>query len=329
MCGVTRLACVLAASAVAILLAPPLSGHGGSARGDRVGQGPSGTLMLLSTNRLTSIDVRSGRRRVRRAPLASCGPELAVTGGYAIFAGVRKRRTVVFSVPISLDAPPRRLGGAHAFVASATEGRVWLAGVDCNQRKMAGVREVTVDGRVTFRSHRRVPGFWLAGAVGPRLVVLRGRGSFLWDPTTGRTGGLSLDAVLDVQGDLMAGCTMRCRRLVIFDSATGGKVVARPQGRYTLDSNAELSPDGSLLATPALADRRWSVALVDTRTGKATIVPGSRTGADYPDPKWAASTGWLFFRAAEGRIMAYRPGEPRAVPLPFRMPRRTVTFVAG
>ncbi len=79
---------------------------------------------------------------------------------------------------------------------------------------------------------------------------------------------------------------------------------------------------------PARANRRWSVALISTRDGTTSIVPGSDTGESYPELSWAASTGWLFFRAGT-QVMAYRPGAPRAVKLPFRLRRDAIGFVAG
>jgi hypothetical protein len=297
------------------------------------GQRPSGTLVFLTRgNRLTSIDVQTGRRTVRRVAVASCGPELYVTGGHVVFAVVRKRQTVVFSVPITLDQPPRRLGSAHAFVPSATDGRVWLAGVDCNKREMVGAREVTIEGQVTFRSHHRVPGSWLAGAVEGGLVVQRARSLSVWDPSTGRTRRqLSLEAVTALRGNRIVGCAERsgCRSLVIVDAETANRVVASPSNPYRLDLGGEFSPDGSLLATPAVADRRWSVALVNTRDGTTVIVPGSRTGAVYPELSWAPSSGWLYFRTAGRHIMAYRPGQKRAVTLPFQLPRQARAFMAG
>ena len=51
-----------------------------------------------------------------------------MTGGHVIFGGVRRGRTIIYAAPVSLDRPPTRLGGAHAFVPSSTAGRVWLAG---------------------------------------------------------------------------------------------------------------------------------------------------------------------------------------------------------
>ena len=93
---------------------------------------------------------------------------------------------------------------------SATDGRVWLAGLDCDRARMAGAREVTVDGRVTAESRRRVPGTWVAAAARSGLVIQRGRSLLVWDPSTGRTvRRLPLDVVTDGQGDLMIGCTTR------------------------------------------------------------------------------------------------------------------------
>ncbi len=196
---------VLAAAAV-LLVAPisaPIQRSAGSA------ETPAGTLVsIVRSNRLTAIDAASGRRTVRRVKaVAGCGPELFQTAGHIVFAGLIDTRTVVFSVPLSLDRPPRRLGSAHAFVPSATEGRVWLAGVDCSRKRMVGVREVTVDGDPTLTSGRRVPGSWVPGAVKSGLVVQRGRALYIWDPRAEGTGrGLRLDAVTATQGNLLVGC---------------------------------------------------------------------------------------------------------------------------
>jgi hypothetical protein len=289
---------------------------------------PAGTLVFtFGTNRLLAIDVASGRRTVRKVTaLAACGPQMYVTGGHVIFAGIRRGRTVVYSVPAALDRPPRRLGTAHAFVPSATEGRVWLAGVVCTSSEMVGAREVTVDGRVTRRTDTRLPGDWLAGAVSAGLVLWRSDELSLWDPDSGRAGRpLATRTVLATHGDRLVGCSRRCDRLTIIDTATGRRV-ALPSG---VEFDARFSPDGSLIAaTTRGADRRWRIALVDSATGEATTVPGVRT-RDYPRLAWSDSSGWLFAQLGGGRVMAYRPGTARAVELPFRAPRRAIAFVAG
>jgi hypothetical protein len=295
---------------------------------------PAGRLVYVSgSNRLTSVDVASGRRRVRTVPsVAQCGPELHVTGGHVVFAGLRRDRTTVYAAPLALDRPPVRLGAAHTYVPSATDGRVWLAGADCDQPARIRVREVTVGGRVTTRSTHRVPGTWLAAATHEGLVVQDRRALLVWDPRTGRTvRRLALAAVMESRGDVLVGCTAssRCRDLAVADAATARTVVARPPGHRRLDVGAALSPDAKLVAAPALQGQRWSVALVDTRTGATTIVPGSRTGRSYPQLAWARTSGWLFIRARGGRVRAYHPGVPRAVRLPLRLPRAAADFAAG
>jgi hypothetical protein len=351
---VVRFLLVIVLAAAAALLVTPVSAPGGGTdtnprvRGLRVAapqvlaapihssaapaETPAGTLVsIVRSNRLTAIDAASGRRTVRRVrAVAGCGTELFETGGHVVVAGVVESRTVVFSVPLSLDRPPRRLGSAHAFVPSATDGRVWLAGVDCSRKRMVGVREVTVDGESTLASGRRVPGSWVAGAVKGGLVVQRGRAVYIWDPRAGGTGRrLDLGAVVAAHGDLLVGCSAEsnCRELAILDANGATEIRPRLQGHW-LESDAAISPDGSLVAMPARANRRWSVALVDTRDGTTSIVPGSDTGDSYPELSWASSTGWLFFRAGT-QVMAYRPGEPRAVKLPFRVRRDATGFVAG
>jgi hypothetical protein len=297
------------------------------------GSEPAGRILYVTNgNRLNSIDVASGRRTTRRMPVAACGPELFVTGGRVVFAQLGRRRTKVFSVPVALDRRPTRLGTAHLYAPSSVDGRVWLVGTRCTQRRATGMREMTVEGEVTRRNNRRLPRGWLVGATGDGLLLARGRSLFVWDPGTGDSRPpLTVDTFLAMRGNRLLGCTQgtRCRDTAIVDLDSGGKVVPRVPTGYRLDPGA-FSPDGAFVAAPAVRNRRWSVALVGTRNGAATIVPGSATESrQYPELAWSASSGWLYFRGADGRVMAYRPGEPRAVRLPFRLPRTAVQFMAG
>jgi hypothetical protein len=293
---------------------------------------PSGTIVSVDgSNRLTSIDVATGRRTVRRVTaVASCGPQMYVTGGRVIFAGFRRGRTIVFSAPLSLDRRPTRLGIAHNFVPSATEGRVWLAGTTCTRARMVGAREVTVDGEVTAETRRRVPGEWVAGAVADGLVLGRDRNHAIWDPATGRVvRRFDLGAAGESRGDLIVSCASgtNCRELAIVDTATGQTV--RPQAAgYRIFPGGRFSPDGKLLATAVLnEDKRWRTALVDTSDGSSTLIPGRWTEG-YPELGWTAS-GWLVSRiSGSGRLKAYRPGAQRAVDLPARI-KRHAAFVVG
>jgi hypothetical protein len=293
---------------------------------------PAGTIVFASdSNRLTAIDVATGRRVARRIrSVPGCGGQLFVTGGHVVFSGELKRRTTVFSVPLALDRAPTRLGAAHQFAASATDGRVWLAGTDCDRTSMHGVREVTIDGQVTFESDRRVPAEALAGAVPDGLLVSRRRALGVWDPATGTDRAVGLEWAFGIEGNMLAGCATGsdCGKFVIVDSASGRTVPVHASGRRVLEMGGTFSPDGTLLATPARMGHRNAVALVDARTGTHTIVPGSRTGKIYPDVRWARSTGWLFIRDGR-RVRAYRPGAPRAQTLPIRLPRALMAFTVG
>ena len=285
-------------------------------------------MFVSDSNRLTAIDVASGRRTTRRIrSVPACGAELFVTGGRIVFSGVTKSLTAVFSVPLALDRAPTRLGTAHMFVASATDGRVWLAGSDCDRRRMVGVRELTVDGDVTFENDRRLPGTYVVGAVPDGLLVSRGRTLLVWDPVTGTARAAGVEWAFGIEGTLLAGCTVgsECGELAIVDTATGRTVPVRSS---RLDMGATFSPRGKLLATPVRRGRRWAVALVDVRTGTHTIIPGSRTGRVYPELQWARSSGWLFIRDGR-RVRVYRPGTARAETLPMRLPRAVLAFTVA
>ena len=111
---------------------------------------------------------------------------------------------------------------------------------------------------------------------------------------------------------------------MIHDTATGRRV----QPRAELEPDGRFSPDGSLLAVPKRSGRRWRVALVDTRDGATTMIPGLRVRG-YPQLGWSASSGWLFVQTGARRMVAYRPGMARPVALAFRLPPRVASFVVG
>ena len=324
----TRLPLALLAVAVAAVAAAATPAGGG-------GAGPSGRILYVTNgDRLTSVDVASGEQVSRRVSVAGCGPDAYLTGGRVVFAELRKQRTIVYSVPQELDRKPRRLGTAHAFVRSAVDGRIWMSGRVCRSKKLlAGAREVTVDGEVTATTSHELPTEWLIGAVDDGLLIGGRRSVALWDPESGRTlrrlDGLKW--VEGVRGNRVAGCVpnTRCSALAIVDAGTGERVVAELPKPYRLGGRADFSPDGSLVATPVMADRRWAMALVDTSDGSVALVPGFRSRRIYPEAAWSATSGWLFFRGERNRVMAYRPGEEGALALPLKLPRTAVNFMAG
>jgi hypothetical protein len=322
---------VVATAALLVTLVPrgaPSAAPGPSAATER----PAGTLVFVSDgNRLTAVDVASGRRvsrRIRAVP--ECGAQLFVTGGHIVFSGVVEGVTTVFSVPLSLDRRPTRLGGAHMFLPSATDGRIWLAGTDCDRVRMVGVREVTVDGETTFSAGGRVPGSYVAGAVPDGLLVHRRHDLLVWDPLTGAVRRSGLEWAFATQGSLAAGCAAGsdCHELAFVDTAAGRTVRVRSHGRHEIDLGVAIASGAAQVAAPARAGRRWSVALIDARSGAHALVAGSRTGRTYPELAWARSSGWLFIRDGR-RVLAYRPGAARAMALPFRLPPSAGAFAAA
>ncbi len=147
------------------------------------------------------------------------------------------------------------------------------------------------------------------------MIVQRWR-PHVWSPATGRVGArLPLEGVEDAHAHLLVGCALhaRCRRFAVVDSRSGNRRALRPPAGYTTSGSPQFSPDGSLVAFPVERERRWALALAPGRGGRATIVPGSRTGRVFPSADWSRTSGRLLFRAPGGLIKAYEPGTPLAV----------------
>jgi hypothetical protein len=286
---------------------------------------PSGTLYLANTRpgRLTVIDVARGRVDTRQLrELAPGDPPymLAFLGGRLVVYG--HDHTYAFSPGVR--EPARNLGESWFFVPSATTGRVWLALLDPGSPStvngLRGVREVTVNGRLTLaRSHR--PPRWPLAALSNGLV-LQGRTLELWDPATGRIT-TKLPGVFPVAARdwRLVSCATSCRVLHVSDTRTSAHAAIRPgRGfRFVESYSGAFSPDGKLVAVPAIGRRgRPCVALIDLARHVATLVPGPHLARDYQLLAWSSS-GWLFYNASRGRIAAYHPGRATATLLPLHV----------
>ena len=123
---------------VSLLVAALLSGCGGAEPPGRRPRGAGGhqrvRLRLRPADRERRRERPPATRRIRSVP--ACGAELFVSGGRTCSPAITKGLTAVFSVPLSLDRAPTRLGSAHMFVASAADGRVWRAGSGCDRRRV-------------------------------------------------------------------------------------------------------------------------------------------------------------------------------------------------
>lgn len=304
--------------------------------------GPEGTLVLRNVGgqSLTLVDVARGTTAT--IPIAELAPgdplhHLFETGGKLVFWGAGG----TYAIDPSLAGPPQKLGEASWFVPSATEGRVWLALVDPESRRMV-VREVTVTGQVIVPDAQPPPSCASSVLAAVKAGVLCQDGGLrVWDPASGKAI-LELPGpfVVDTHENLIAWCGRGCPRLHVTDVRTRADVAVSAAESFAFEETYDgaFSPDGSLLAVPVVtegADRphmaghRHGVALVGVEAGTARLVEGSELDGDYPAMAWSHSGDWLFFSAGEGRIMAYRRGSEKAVLLPIEVGQSFVEMAIG
>jgi hypothetical protein len=274
---------------------------------------PFGILYLagVQPGQLTTVDVARDRVMQRRLPeLAQGDPPhmIDVVGGRLVIYG----RDHTYALDPASHSPARDLGTSWFFLPSATPGRVWLALLDPHSPQtvnaLAGVREVTLDGVQTRASPRRPPR-WPLAALRSGLVM-QGKTLQLWDPASGRITQ-RLPGVFPVAARdwRLVSCAAGCRVMHVSDTLTGtrGVIEPPPGARFTESYDGAFSPDGRLVAVPALDGRGTPrVAIVDLARRTARLVRGPRLARDYQLMAWSQS-GWLFYNAGHGRLAAYNP----------------------
>jgi len=325
-----------------------LAGCGGTSSAVEAGEAsedlPTGTLVLLPLReaRLTAVDVSSGEATHRPVPV---GPgdalyHLAKTGDRLVLYG----GSVTYALDLGLREEPTSLGQSLYFVPSATDGRVWLALHDPASpetvRSLKGVREVTLDGRVTVQSAGPppCPGPTIVAAIEDGVLCQQDNELVVWEPATGKVlKRLTGSYPVDVYGNVVAWCSHGCPDIRLTDIGTGKETIIQAERSFSFNETYDgaFSPDGSLLAVPVTVDGREpasgggsdGVALIDVRTGSVDLIEGSRSGV-YTALAWSPTGDWLFFTDGAGRVMAYRPGTARAISLPAKVPYPVLDMVA-
>jgi hypothetical protein len=127
-------------------------------------------------------------------------------------------------------------------------------------------------------------------------------------------------------GARFAWCRRGCRRLHVWNPR-GARTLDPPAGIRPLGPLGAFSPDGLRLATGVEVDGRQRVAVIELRTGRWTIVPGGELSG-YRSIAWSPSSDWIYFTAGDRRLLAFRHGARRALPLPID-PGGTVMSVAS
>jgi hypothetical protein len=227
------------------------------------------------------------------------------------------------------------VGDAWFFIPSAYPDRIWVGVLDpgspATERRLAAVREVAVDGRVTVADVRPPGGRWPVAATGNGLVFQRPDGQLeVWDPARAAVvGRLPGEFPVASHGNQLAWCRRDCARLQVTDVKTWRDVeVAPPAGTLGFEVySGAFSPDGKLIAVPVrrdpwrtTQDPTWQLALVDVRVGTATLVEGT-TAHGYVFVDWSPSGRTVFMssgdRFEQRRIIEYRLGGAGATWLPI------------
>lgn len=296
-------------------------------------------LFLAGAGELWVVDVAGGSVRHRRFPQLSAGdpPYWIVRRGDKLVLWSYQTLTLD---PSSTGAQPRTLvRDSWIFIPSAAPDRVWVGILDPKspetERRLAAVREVAVDGRVTVRDVRPPGGRWPVAATSSALAFeSHGSGPGgdeleLWNPLTGKVlRRLPGEYPVASHGDLLAWCRQSCARLHVTDVATGKEVQVRPPAGATgfAPEKGVFSPDGKLLAVPVRTGprptaARWQLALVDLAAATATPVTGTAV-QDSVFVDWSASGETVFLaggRWGDQGIFAYRLGTASARRLPVKV----------
>jgi hypothetical protein len=181
---------------------------------------------------------------------------------------------------------------------------------------------VALDGRVTVPDTRPPGGRWPAGAVEDGLLLgTRDGGLLVWNPATRNiVRRLPAADYGPAAGNTVVSCHDPCGGLTITDVGTG-ETRTLPASRDHLFEpwSGHFSPDGDVLAMPVRASRDMQdrhLALVNIRSGRATIVEGSRVPPTFTFVAWSHSGEHVFLTGGERFgtrvLVAYRLGDPRA-----------------
>jgi hypothetical protein len=285
-------------------------------------------LVLAGDGEMWVVDVPAGRaRHVQVGELSPGNPDHRVVrrGDRFVFWGYA---TYVAAEP---GGPLERVADdTWFFIPSAHPDRIWVTVLDPSSpatvNALKAVREITVDGQVTFPDVKPPRGRWPQGAVTSGLLYYRDRGWSVWDPRTGENvSRLDLGGPLGpTHGDTIASCAAEpCVELWLTDARTGQRRIAHaPRGKAFQLSEAAFSPDGRQLAAPvndasaSPSESPADLTLTHVRSLKTQIVPGSTVSPYYVFTAWSAQGDHVFItggkRFKPRTIVAYRLGQRTA-----------------
>ncbi|MGD9697126.1 MAG: hypothetical protein AB7V42_15865 [Thermoleophilia bacterium] len=283
---------------------------------------------------MTAVAVPSGRVSVQPLPRLGGGDPpftVAAVGGRLVYYARRAVGTA-FTAAIAPGATrARSLGGSWYFVPSARPGRVWLALLDPRaadtDRRLAGVREVGVDGRPARRARHRPPAGMIVGAMREGLVI-SGAGLVVWDPVTGRTVWRPRGVLAAPPGrTALVSRTPGGRALLFARAARTSRGRIDPPAGYRFGTGGALSPDERTIAIPVVGRHGTRVAISDLGPrSRPLVAPAGGEGARLA---WAPGGRWVVVAVPGRPLRAVDRGDGRVARLPSTAPARLADLVVA
>jgi len=277
---------------------------------------------------LYSMDLPDGdlrREHLRTLGIGDPIDFIDLTGGHLVYFGAGGR---TYSIDPRLSSKPRSLGRSLYFVASGTEGRVWLQrrpGEDQTMNATA-VDEVRAgNGRVVTRgglTKPPCPGPTVVAAARGALLCQTGGQMIATDPSSGKVLMKVPDFPLATGGDLVAACGEPCPKLVVASPSTGEKIRIEPRSSFhwAAGYDGDFSPDLSTVAVPVRPagarprSRVRELALVNLQYGSTHLPPQGAMGIES-GPTFSASGEFVYYVARNGAVMAQRADAPDSPPI--------------
>jgi hypothetical protein len=232
--------------------------------------------------------------------------------------------TYVFD-PADPGSPRTLADDSWIYIPSAIDDRVWVGVLDESSpdtvRVLSAVREMDLEGRVTFPDVPPPHGRWPVAATTGGLVFQDEMAAmFIWDPETRRVvHRFGPASPVAWQGDRLAWCPIPCEAVRVTNTRTWAEVLitAPPGTTGFVGGLGEFSPGGRFLAVPIQRDGFAGPGIVDLATGETRVVledggPGLFGG-------WSLAGEYFFTQGqpqnaeqahdgtAEGTLLGYDP----------------------
>jgi hypothetical protein len=259
-------------------------------------------LFLSGDGEMWIVGTDSGSVRHLRLPELSPGDppnRIARRGNKLVLWGY----TTYVLDPLADIRPKILVKDSLVFMPSAAPDRIWV-GVGTDTSSITALREVSIDGRVTFPDTKPPIPSWPVAALDSGLVFqFPNRRLEVWNPQTGEVvRHLGAGFPVASNRNVLAWCDGVCATLHVTHVDTGEDMeVTPPAGTSGFDRGA-FSPDGETIAVAVhtrpvlegLTTLRSQLALIDVRTGTARLVNGTVVKGTYAFVAWAPSGGAVF-----------------------------------